>query len=242
MLRFLFLFCALVRIASAATPPLLEAALKTFRADPPPGWSFTQSTHADGASVVERSDAAKAAFERWSLVEKDGRKPTTHELNEYADLRSRRSPGGTAPKITEQLDLAKIETVTDTADRATYRCPLLPGEQGDETAKYLRATIVVHKPTTTIESIELASIGEFSPTFGVKIAEMKTTMTYALPFGDTPTLPQKVMTRLRGKAFLFKSLDGDMTVTFSDYSKPQKRADKSAQEQPAEGKAAPKAP
>lgn len=232
MLRFFLLFCALARIAVAATPPVLEAALKTFRGDPPPGWSFTQSTHADGASVVERSDATKAVFDRWSLVEKDGRAPTTHELREYADLRSRRSPGGTAPKITEQLDLTKIETVADTADRVTYRCPLLPGEEGDGTAKFLRATIVVHKPTTTIESIELASTGEFAPTFGVKIAEMKTTMTYALPFGDTPALPQKVMTRLRGKAFVFKSLDGDMTVTFSDYAKATKPSEKSAKDQP----------
>ncbi len=47
---------------------------------------------------------------------------------------------------------------------------------------------------------------------------MNTVMTYHLPAGDRPSLPQKVSTRVRGRAFLFKSLDADMAVTFSDYA------------------------
>ena len=41
-------------------------------------------------------------------------------------------------------------------------------------------------------------------------------MTYSLPSDDKPSLPQQVVTRVRGRAFLFKSLDGDLTVTFSE--------------------------
>jgi hypothetical protein len=78
---------------------------------------------------------------------------------------------------------------------------------------------VLHKPTGTIESFELANTGPFAPTFGVKIAEMRTLMTYSQPNGDTPSLPQTVLTRVRGTAFWVKSLDAEMTVTFSDYAK-----------------------
>jgi hypothetical protein len=52
---------------------------------------------------------------------------------------------------------------------------------------------------------------------------MRTTMAYMPPSGDTPALPMSVTTRVRGRAFLFKSLDADMTVTYSDYDFPYTR-------------------
>lgn len=217
-MRFLLLFCALASAALAAVPPELAEALKNFRADSPRGWSFTQTTVAEGKSTVEHCNAAKPEFDRWSLVQKDGRAPTADETQTYAEMRSRRSRGGTAPKLTDQLDLATLETVADTPQRATYRCRLKPGEAGDRVAAFLRATLVVDKSSQTIESFALASSGEFSPTLGVKIAEMSTTMVYSLPANGAPSLAQKVSTHVRGRAFWIKSLDADMTVTFSDYA------------------------
>ena len=195
----------------------LATAFETFRGDPPRGWSFNQTTSAEGKSLVEHCDATKPEFDRWSLVQKDGRVPTADELKDYAEGRSRRSRAGTAPKLSDQFLFEALETVSDTPERTTYRCPLRRGETRDTTAAFLRATIVLHKPTHTIESIELANTEPFSPTFGVKIGEMKTLMTYSLAIGETPSLPQKVTAHVRGRAFLFKSLDADMTVTFSDY-------------------------
>lgn len=207
----------------AAVPPALDAALKNFRSDPPPGWSFTQTTTAEGRSTVERCDAAKPEFARWSLVQKDGRAPAAAELTDYAEARSRRSRSGTAPRITEQLLLETLETVADGAERATYRCRLRRGETRDDTAQHLRATIVLLKSSATIESIELASAEPFRPSFGVKIDRMRTLMTYSAPGATAPSLPQAVTTLVRGTAFWFKSVDGDMSVTFSDYERAVKR-------------------
>ena len=67
--------------------------------------------------------------------------------------------------------------------------------------------------------MELANNEPFNPTFGVKISALKTVMTYTLPTADLPSLPIQVATHVRGTAFVFKSLDADMTVTFSDYLK-----------------------
>lgn len=173
--------------------------------------------------MVERCDGAKPDFDRWSLVQKDGRAPTADELKDYAEGRSRRSRTGTAPSIVEQFDWPTLEKIGDTPERLTYRCRLRPGESRDKTAPFLRATIVLHRPTATIESIELANAESFSPTLAVKIAELKTTMTYSLPTADTPSLPQKVATHVRGTAFFFKSLDADMTVMFSDYVNARKK-------------------
>jgi hypothetical protein len=222
-MRFLSFLCLLATTAFAAPGPELVAALETFRSDPPRGWSFTQTTTAEGKSTVERNDAAKPEFDRWTLVQKNGRLPSAEELKDYAEARSRRSRAGTAPKIVDQFVFDSLETLGETPGRITYRCPLRPGESSDKTALSLRATIVVHKATRTIESIELANIEPFSPAFGVRIAELKTVMTYSLPSGDMPSLPQNVTTHVRGKAFVFKSLDADMTVTFTDYLKVGKK-------------------
>jgi hypothetical protein len=216
----LILFTAL----RAAVPAELEAALKNFRSDPPPGWSYTQTTTAEGRSTVERCDAAKPEFARWSLVQKDGRAPTDPELRDYADARSRRSRTGTAPRITDQLLLETIETIADTTERATYRCRLRRGETRDDTAQHLRATLVLHKASGTIESITLVNAEPFRPTLGVSIVEMRTEMTYSLPSpGGAPSLPQRVASRVRGTAFWFKSLDAEMSVVFSDYERAGKK-------------------
>jgi hypothetical protein len=212
----LLLFAA---VARAALPPALAAALNNFRPDPPRGWSYTQTTAAQGESTVERYDASKPEFDRWSLVQKNGRTPTADETQTYNEIRSRHSRGGTAPKITDQIDAASVEPAGESTERATFRARLRPGESGDRTAAFLRMTLVVHKPTATIESIELASTGEFSPTFAVKIAEMKTLLTYRPPAGEIPALPVAVATHVRGRAFWFKALDADMTVTYSNYEK-----------------------
>jgi hypothetical protein len=210
-MRLVFLALALAAPALAAVPRELALALENFRADPPRGWSYTQTTTAEGKTTVERCDARKPEFNRWTLVQKDGRAPTADETRHYNELRARRSRSGAAPKITDQFDLETIESVRDEPARATYRCRLRPGEITDSTARHLRATIVVHKPTRTVQSIELANVAEFSPTLGVKIRE-----------SETPMLPQNVSTRVRGTAFWFKSLDADMTVTFSEFE-PVKR-------------------
>lgn len=218
-MRILLLLCTLAVPVWAAAPRELTAALENFRSDPPRGWSFTQTTVAEGRSTVERCDAARPEFARWSLVQKDGRPPTPAELNEYGEGRSRRSRAGTAPDLKEQFLLAAAETVAETDARITYRCPLRQGESRDNTALHLRATIVVHKAAGAVESVELANTAPFSPTIGVKIAELRTVMTYSLPQEGRPGLPQQVTTRVRGRAFWFKSLDADMTVTFSNYER-----------------------
>ena len=223
-MRFVFLLAALTSASLAAVPAELAAALEAYRGDPPRGWSFTQTTVAEGKSTVERCDAAKPEFERWALTRKDGRAPTAEETQNYGEIRSRRSRGGTAPKLTDQFDLNALEIAGETPERTTFRLRLKPGENGDKTAAFLRATIVLHKPSRTIESIELASLKEFNPTLGVQVAEMKTVMTYSLPAGDTPSLPLLVTTRVRGRAFYFKSLDADMTVTFNDYERAGKKS------------------
>ncbi|HEX2853014.1 MAG TPA: hypothetical protein VHO24_07245 [Opitutaceae bacterium] len=218
-MRLLVLFCTFCAAAFGGMPPALEAALRDFRADGPPGWSFVQTSTAGTESLAERFDAAKPEFERWTLLAKNGRAPTADEERDYREKQTRRSRGGTAPRITESLDPATVEVVSETEEQLVCRCRLKKGEAGDKTAEFIRVTLSLHKPTQTIETFELGSMAPFSPTLGIKLAEMKTVMSFSRAEAGRPSLLLRVTTRLRGRAFWFKSLDQDLMVVFSDHAK-----------------------
>ncbi|MEO7598080.1 MAG: hypothetical protein ABIV50_04045 [Opitutus sp.] len=229
-MRLLFSLCllALAVTVSATEEPLItraaarttvEAALKTFRTEGPKGWSFIQTTSGDGHSRVERYDGFQPEFNRWTLLKENDQPPTEAELNDYKEKLSRRSRGGTAPQLTDQVDLSTLEVTGQSSDHVTCQARLKPGEKGDRTAAFLRATLVIHTPTHTIESFELSADQPFSPTWGVNITAMRTTLRYSLPDGARPSLLQQSSTQLRGRAFYFKSLDADMSVTFTDYER-----------------------
>lgn len=204
--------------APSPLPADLASPLAAFRAEGSWGWAFTQSTAADGKSLVERYDPARLDFRRWALVEKDGRAPTAQELEDYRQQQTRRSGGLTAPNVKDQIDPASAALVADDGTRATWRFGLVPGGFDDSSAAHMAVEFTLHRPTQTIERVELASFEPFSPVLGVKIKEARTTLHYTLPTGDRPTLLLNVAMRVRGRAFWFKSLDSDLTITYTDHT------------------------
>lgn len=217
-MRSLFVILLLLAsVARAALPPEVAAACTAFHTENPKGWSFTQTTSAEGRTLVERYDAAQPEFNRWTLLLENGRAPTPDEARAYKEKFTRRSRNGTAPNISSQLDLTSAELVSETPEQCTYRFRLAATEADDKTADFLRASITYNKTASTIEVFTIASITPFAPVFGVKISELQTTIRYTLPDAGRPALLHSVATRTRGRAF-FKSLDADMAVTYTDYA------------------------
>lgn len=216
MLR-LMTFLLLASTVVAALPAEFAAACANFHTENPKGWSFTQTTVAEGRSLTERCEAGRPEFSRWTLLAKDGDPPTPGEIEEYNEKRSRRSRGGTAPHIASQLDLASAEMVHENDAEFVYRFRLRREARSDRSAEFLRATLTFHRPTATISVFELANIGPFSPVWGVRVTELRTTIHYHLPTADRPALLDKITTRTKGRAY-FKSLDAEMRVTFTDYA------------------------
>ena len=220
MPRFLFFLFALLPWTSGLSgpvPPDLASALKEFRAEGSRGWSFTQTTSSGEKSLVEHFDPLKPDYARWTLLKKDGKDPSPDDIKSYQEKFTRRSRGDTAPNVKDQLNLSTCEVVSENAERGVYRFHLNPGGSEDKSAQFMVATFTLHRPTHTIEIVELASVEPFSPVFAVKVEEARTIMHYSLPEGDRPTLLQEITVRVRGRAMWLKSLDEDMRVSYSDY-------------------------
>ena len=217
LLSFLVALPAMTVLRAGIVPPELDRALKLFRAEGSPNWAFIQTTDSGDKNLVEHFDPAKPEFSRWTLLKKNGVAPTDSDLKEYRDRLSRRT-SGTAPNVKDQIDRATCELLSEEAERATYRFRLQTGENGDRSAAHMDVVFTLHKTTGIIERVELSAFEPFSPMFTVKITEAKTTMSYSLPTAERPTLLQQITMHIRGSAMWFKSLDADMTVTYSDHT------------------------
>ncbi|HEY0944893.1 MAG TPA: hypothetical protein VGD81_06480 [Opitutaceae bacterium] len=209
-------FSALTALAGPV-PPELAAALAAFRAEGTRGWAFTQTTSSDGKSLVERFEPLSRGPSHWTLLQKDGRAPTESELADYRETQRRRGRVDSAPNVKDQIDPATCELVSDDGTRATWRFRLKPADADDRSAAHMAATFTLHRPTATIERVELANFEAFSPARLVALTEARTIVTYTLTEPERPTLLATVTTRIRGKALWIKSLDSDLTVTYSDY-------------------------
>lgn len=198
-------------------PAELAAALKEFRAEGPKGWSFVQTTAGENKSLVERFDPLGKNFVQWTLLKKDGVPPTADEVEKYNQRKASRSSNETAPNVKDQLAPDSCEIVSENAERGIYRFSLVPADKNDTAAAHMRATFTLHRPTGTIERVELASIGPFSPVFFVDIKEAATVMNYSLPTDGRPSLLQEVRMKVRGRAMWVRSLDQDLSVVYSDY-------------------------
>lgn len=223
MFRRLLPFCIFVLLCTTAAqagqiPPELAQALKAYRAEGTMNWAYLQTTESSkGQSLVEHYDPSKPVFSRWTLLKKNGTAPSEADLKDYRDRLSRRTTG-TAPNIKDQIDPATCELASEDGERASYRFKLLTTDKADRSAAHMNAVFTLHKPTSTIERVELSSLEPFSPMFSVKVNEAATTIEYSVPTTERPTLLQKITVRMRGSVMWFKSLDEDMTVTYSDYT------------------------
>ncbi len=217
LLRLIFIVFS-CRLVAGPTPPELTSALDAFRAEGTKGWAFTQTTVSEDRSRIERFDPLGRDSRKWTLLQQDGRAPSSDELQTYNEHKARRSSHETPPNVKDQIAPGTCEVMDETPERGVYRFQLKPGDEDDRSAQFMRVTFTLHRPTATIEKVELASTEPFSPMIMVKIKEARTVMTYSLPDGERPTLLKDVSVRVRGRAMWVKSLDQDMTVTYSDYA------------------------
>lgn len=214
LLVFVLVTC---RLLGAPMPAELAAALKDFRTEGPRGWGFTQTSTARSHSRVEQFNPAGRDSVQWTLVQQDGRAPTEEEAGKYKELKARRSSNENAPNVKDQINPDTCEILSESAELGVYRFQLKTGDKDDQSAAFMRVTYTLHRPTQTIEKIELASTEPFSPVFMVKIAQARTVMTYTRPDSGRPSLLKEVSVKVRGRAMWMKSLDEDMTVAYSDY-------------------------
>ena len=219
LLHLLGIIClSIVFARGEPVPPALDEALRKLNTDAPLGWAFTQTSEGGGRSRVERYRAVGPEPARWDLIELDGHTPTESELEEYRKNQALRAGVGRAPNVKEQINRATARQVDENATHTVWEFQLNPVTEDDSWAEHMVAHFHLNRSTGLIDRVELFAPEPFSPMFAVNITEARTTMVYSPPRDDRPSLLQEITVRVRGKAWIFRSLDSDLTVRYSDYT------------------------
>jgi len=199
-------------------PPALEDALQKLNTDAPSGWAFTQTSEGAGKSRVERYRALGPEPARWDLIAVDGRTPTDDELQEYRKHQALRAGVGRAPNVKEQINRETAAQVETSATHTIWEFRLRPATEDDTWAEHMVARFHLNHETGLIDRVELFAPQPFSPMFAVNVTEARTVMVYSPPGDDRPSLLREITVRVRGRAWLFRSLDSDLSVRYSDYT------------------------
>ena len=82
---------------------------------------------------------------------------------------------------------------------------------------HLDILLTVAKPTAAIDQYVLQLIEPFSPVLTVKMLELHVETVLCAPSDQAPPLPQRTLSRFRGRILLFKSIEEDVQTTYADF-------------------------
>lgn len=206
-----------------APPTAFLDTLSAFRPEGPRGWGYDQTTTGDGKTRKERFDPSLPESQRWMLLSIDERAPDQRELQDYRRMKVQRSSLFHAPRLQEQLDLRTAVVEEENESFMRVRLRLKPGDASDRTAEHLSVEATWHKASHAILKICISNTEPFSPVLGISLHQTRTELHYSLPNATTPSLPQRHVITVRGRAYWIKSIDQDLLITFSNHRPPQSR-------------------
>lgn len=215
--------CLVLGVRAAELPAPFRAALGGLNADVPRGWAYTATTTRNGETSVERHDPARPPGERWTLVSRNGRAPTPEEAGRYRSYRVTTSTSTLRATFERgDIDPATAELVSEDAARAVYRCRFRR-DVDDALLNRLELTLTFRKQPAAVEKFTLRLTEPFSPVLGMRMQDLKVEMTLSAATAGTPALPRESWSHFRGRVLLFKSIDEEVRVIYSDFSRPEEK-------------------
>jgi len=223
------LFLALALPAAADSSQLVEKAIENMEKTDIDGWSYTVTTSRSGKKTIERHDASKPDGARWQLLLKNDQTPTVDEIEEYlgakhdqAERKKRRGKDEKENEISAMVDTSSLKLLAEDSARATYSFRMKIDDEGDRKfADQVEGTLVVDKALPHVERLEMKSLDEIKPVTGVRISEFHVLMRFDHDKATGSILPRTIETTIKGRAFLVKTLDEEISVTFADYKRPE---------------------
>jgi hypothetical protein len=213
--------------AAGQLPPLVEQSIGTIEKIDVDAWSYTMTSIRGGKKTVERHDASKPQDGRWQLLLKNGESPTADEIEEYrkakADQGERRKRRGRrdSTEVRGMIDPTSVSLVREDDARATYSFRMrAEDDEGRRIAEHVAGTLVVAKDVPYVERLEMRSSGEIKPMTGVRLDEFAMTLRFTHDAESGSTLPLSMTSRVKGRAFLVREIDEDISITYADYNRP----------------------
>ncbi|MBI3886627.1 MAG: hypothetical protein HY302_12995 [Opitutae bacterium] len=201
----------------ADVPAYVREALSHFTSDAPKGWAYTLTTTKDGQTSVERYDPSQPVGAQWTLLRRDGRAPTAEESRRYTQYKTGTTQGSTRAATFERndLDLASLKLVREDAERAEFESRFREGD--DQMLAHFVVALTFAKHPAVLEKFTLRLDRPFSPVVGLRMKELVVDMEFSPATADRPSLPRRSSSVFHGRFLLFKAIDEDLRIAYSDY-------------------------
>ncbi len=216
---FLLAVCA-SGFARAEQPAYVRAALGQFSTGMPAGWAYTLTTTRNGRTVTERFDPARPAGAQWTLLETEGRAPTSGEIEKYVRARTA-APGGMQANF-ERADIepGSLVLVQEDAEHAEFTSAFRESSTGpDKMLGHLSLRLKVSKNLPHVMGYTLELKEPYSPVLGVKMNTLHVEARFSPPTEDRPSLPLEMTSRFTGRIFFIPTSE-DLHVSYRDVTPP----------------------
>lgn len=177
-------------------------------------WRYLQTTSAEDMLMVESFDASLDEGSQWHLVSENGQEPNSDRLKEYLQDKADTSPKEGQKKLTfsELVKLDSIKFVSENESELIYQfAPHIEELDSDE----LNGELRINKHTKQLAMLKITNSKTLSPAFSVSLTEFELTMNFAEVTGLV--MPASVRTIVKGSVAIFKSIDSEETISYSDY-------------------------
>ena len=206
-------------VRATEVPAYVREALSHFISDAPKGWAYTLTTTKDGDTSIERYDPAQAIGAQWTLLQRNGRPPTDDEIRRYTQYKTGTTQGNTRATTFEKndIDFGSMRLVREDTERAEFESRFREGD--DKMLAHFVVNLTFSKSPAVLEKFALRLGAPFSPVIGVRMKELFVDMTFSPATADRPSLPLTSTSIFHGRFMLFKSIDEEVRITYSDYTR-----------------------
>ena len=216
ILALLLLFLA-VDAHAESHEELVRRAFDAMESDLSANWSYTETSRNSEGTYIARFDPRLPEDEHWNLLSVDGRAPTSEELDDFLESKSR-DKGGDDDNDEPMFADGSIDLIEETDDYWVFR--FRPKTGSDDEAKFMAAVdarLKVVKKGHFVSLVSMRNTDTIKPGKGVKIKKFETDLEFVPAYEGGPTVPHRVRAAVQGKAFLVVKIDEEEQIEFSDF-------------------------
>ena len=182
-------------------------------------WSFSVSRLDGKRSKREKHDPCNSSIP-WQLLTIDGEVPTASQSKKYLEEHQKdetKEDDSENNSFSTVIDESTLKLISQSKEEHIYSFrPTADDPKAQKIMTKILGKIYIQPSNNTIKKIEMKNIGVIKPMLGVKITKMLTIMNFHTV--DNTTLIDKIVVEVKGKAFVFKTINQYNEAIYSNYS------------------------
>ncbi|HEY0946232.1 MAG TPA: hypothetical protein VGD81_13225 [Opitutaceae bacterium] len=156
----------------AAEPSLFGSALDAWLGDRDV-WAFTLHVREFGdqhrlkEERLERYDPSQPDTQRWTLLQINGRAPTSAEIDAFAERKNRKKRRHAVKSPADYIDFGRVAVAAESAEQVRYEVPLREDASWLVPIEKLAVAVTVNKDHRCIEQVTAGLREPFRIAFGL---------------------------------------------------------------------------